>query len=229
MLFPPHTQAKPKIPEKFVYNLYWSGIRAGKATMVFKDTPDGVVIKSHATSAPIISIFYRVDDVAQSTLYSSGYPNNYKLKVREGRHRKNKAVFFGTMPAKGPQKVIYNDRLKKKTKEFYLEKQAFDPLSAFYEIRKRPLKVGSSEYLDIFDSKKLWNVEVQVLRKESIKMPSGEFNTIVIKPLLKSEGIFKKKGEIYIWLTDDEKKIPVKVQSKVKIGSITAKLVKGAY
>jgi hypothetical protein len=47
--------------------------------------------------------------------------------------------------------------------------------------------------------------------------------------LLKSEGIFSKKGEVHIWLTDDEKHIPVLVTLKVKIGQVTATLVEGMY
>lgn len=221
--------AEPKVPEKFVYYIFWSGIRAGMATLDFEDTPEGITITSRATSATFISIFYKVDDVARSMLYSDGYPRNYTLKIREGRHRRHKVTDFAMKPEDGPQKVIYNNKLDNETVEFHFEKQAFDPLSGFYEIRKRPLKVGHPEYLDIFDSKKLWNVEVQVLRKERIRVPAGEFDTIVIKPLLQSEGIFMKKGEVHIWFTDDEKRIPVMIKSKVKIGSFKAKLVEGEY
>ena len=57
----------------------------------------------------------------------------------------------------------------------------------------------------------------------------GDVNTIVIKPLMKSEGIFNRKGDLHIWLTDDEKRIPVRMQTKVAVGSITATLVSGAY
>jgi len=110
-----------------------------------------------------------------------------------------------------------------------LGKQAFDPLSGFYNIRKRQLKAGHSEYLDIFDSKKLWSVEVQVIGKERVSTPAGEFDTILIKPLMQSEGIFMRKGEIYIWLTDDDKKIPVMIKSEVKVGTFVAKLAEGDY
>ncbi len=229
LVFPPAVHTEPKIPEKFVYYIYWSGIRAGMATLDFENTLEGITITSRATSAAFISIFYEVDDVAQSTLYSDGYPNKYTMKIREGRHRRDKSTYFGIKPEDGPQKVVYNNKLDNETVEFHFEKQAFDSLSGFYEIRKRSLKVGHSEYLDIFDSKKLWNGEIQMLRKERIRVPAGEFDTIVIKPLLQSEGIFMKKGEIHIWFTDDEKRIPVMIKSKVKIGSFKAKLVEGNY
>ena len=90
----------------------------------------------------------------------------------------------------------------------------------------RDLQVGRSEYIDIFDNKKLINTEVAVLRKERISVPAGDYDTLVIKPLLKTEGIFLKKGAMHIWVTDDGRKIPVLFESKVKIGSFTAKLMK---
>jgi hypothetical protein len=70
---------------------------------------------------------------------------------------------------------------------------------------------------------------VQVLKKDRIKLPIGTFDTVIVKPLMQSEGIFNRKGEIYIWLTDDEKHIPVKMQTKVAVGSITATLIQGYY
>jgi len=223
--FPSYLYAEPRVPEKLIYYVYWSGIKAGNATMEVEDTPEGVTITSLATSAEFISVFYKVEDLAKSILYPDGYPSTYILKIREGRHKKDKFTSFGMKLDNGSQKVIYNNKLNNEIVEFNLERQAFDPLSGFYEIRKRQLEVGRSEYIDIFDSKKLWVTEVQILGKERISVPAGEFNTIIIKPLLKSEGIFMKKGDIYIWLTDDDKKIPVMMKSKVKVGSFVAKLV----
>ena len=218
-------KAEPKVPEKLVYHVYWSGIKAGSASLEVENTPEGTTITSRTTSAGFISMFYKVEDLAQSILYPDGYPRTYILKIREGRHTRDKATFFEAKSNNGAQKVTHLNKLDNEETKFDLERQAFDPLSGLYAIRKRRLVVGQSESIDIFDSKKLWSVEVQVLRKEHISMPAGEFDTIVIKPLLQSEGIFMKKGEIYIWLTDDEQKIPVMMKSKVKIGSIIAKLV----
>lgn len=223
--FPSYPHAEPRIPEKLVYNVYWSGIKAGSVTFEVGNAPEGITITSLAKSAEFISIFYKVEDLTQSILYPDGYPSAYILKIREGRHRRDKATFFGIKHGSKTQKVIYNNKLDNETVEFDLERQAFDPLSGFYEIRKRRLTVGRSEYIDVFDSKKLWNVEVQVLKKERIKTPVGEFDTILIKPLMQSEGIFLRKGDVYLWLTDDERKIPVMGKTKVKIGSIEVKLV----
>jgi hypothetical protein len=229
VIVPSWVNADPRIPEKLLFNVYWLGIKAGSASLEMEDTPDGMTITSRANSADFISIFYKVEDMAQSVLYPDGYPAMYVVKIREGRHRRNKASFFSFDVEGKKQKVIFNNVLDNERVEFSLDKKAYDPLSAFYEIRKRNLIVGKSEYIEVFDNKKLWNVEVQVLGKEVINTPAGKMNTIMIKPILKSEGIFLKKGDFFIWLTDDEEKVPVMVKGKAPIGSITAKLVEGVY
>jgi hypothetical protein len=191
---------------------------------------DRVKILSTAESAPWVSVFYTVDDRVESTLLkkspdSSFQTSQYRLKIREGRHRRDKEVIFDH----NNKRAIYVDHLKKERKDFEIAPSVFDPLSGFFHLRSQKLSVGQSVYIAIFDSKKVWNVEVRVLKKEKVTLPAGTVNAIVVKPLMQSEGIFSRKGEMVIWLTDDEKHIPVKMQTKVAIGSITATLVKGIY
>lgn len=152
-------------------------------------------------------------------------PVNYRIQTREGRHRKDKEVIFD----RNGGKAIYINHLKPEKKEFDVPAVIYDPLSAFYQVRNMDLEVGSSVYVPVFDSKKVWNVEVKVLKRERVKVPMGTFDTLKIKPLMESEGIFSRKGEIYIWVTDDDKKMPVKLNSKVAVGSINAVLVGGSY
>jgi len=219
------------IPEKFEYDLTWTGIKAGTSTLEIVDEGENIKIISTAKSADWVSVFYTVEDRVETILTKKtaipfiGQPANYRVKIREGRHRRDKEVIF----RQDISKVTYIDHLGNETHEFDVPQFTLDPLSSFHLVRTMRLVVGEPVYVTIFDSKKVWNVEVQVLRKEKITFPGGTVNTIVIKPLMKSEGIFYKKGDIYIWLTDDEKRIPVKLQTKVVIGSVTATLVGGMY
>jgi hypothetical protein len=215
--------------KRFVYNIYWAGIKGGTAVFEYETAPEDIIVRTHATSAEFISLFYKVDDFAQSTLYPDGYPKSFILKVREGRHKRNKVTYFDKKAEGGPQKVLYQDILDDEKKEFYLDKQAYDPLSAFWAMTKMPLVIGSSKYFDIFDTKKLYHTEVQVLRKEKVLVQSREFNTILIKPIMQSEGIFRRTGDIFIWVTDDDRKIPVLMKSKALIGTFTVELTEGDF
>ena len=145
--------------------------------------------------------------------------------TEEGNHRRDKELIFDH----GKGKARYLDHRSGDKAELEIGRDTYDTYSSFYYVRTLPLEVGKSVFVSILDNKKLWKVEIQVLKKERIKTILGEVDTILIKPLIKSEGIFQRKGEIYIWLTDDARRIPVKMKTKIAIGSITATLVGGKY
>lgn len=215
-----------QVPEKLQYDLTWAGVKAGEASLEIKEDGDEIKITSTAKSAKWVSVFYTVNDIVESRLSKDnanqtiGQPVNYRMNLREGKHRRNREVVF----ERGSSKAIYIDYINNERNEFEIPPVIFDPISSFYYLRTVNLEVGKSVYVAIFDNKKVWDVEVQVLRKERIEVPAGEFDTIVIKPLMRSEGIFLRKGDIHIWLTDDKRRIPVMLKTKIKIGSINANL-----
>jgi len=218
------------VPEKLVYDLTWTGIKAGTATQEIIDEGDSIRIVSIARSADWISVFFPVEDRVESLLAKVpppqlGLPRDFRMKVREGKHRRDKEIIFDH--DKG--KARYIDHLNGEKVELEIGKNTYDPYSSFYYVRTLPLEVGKSVFVSLLDNKQLWNVEIQVLKKEKLDTILGKINTILIKPLMKSEGIFQKKGEIYIWLTDDARHIPVKMTTNVAIGSITAPLVGGKF
>ncbi len=232
VLFPAPARAGSfHIPERLVYDLKWMGIKAGTASLEIINEEDTTKIISQAHSAKFISLFYKVEDRIESTLSQGsslspiGKPIRYRVKIREGKHRRDKEVIFDH----GKGKALYFDYRNDEEEAFKVPTPIFDPVSGFYHFRTLELLVGKPLYITIFDNKKVWDVEVQVLRKETVTLPAGTFDTIVVKPLLKSEGIFSRKGEVHIWLTDDEKHIPVLVTLKVKIGHVTATLIEGMY
>lgn len=225
LLFTSFAEAGPALSKRYHYNLYWSGIKAGEAVLEYVETPDGIVIKTHATSSKFVSLFYEVDDHAETILYPDGYPKSFTLKISEGRHRKHKVTSFVQKMEESPQKIFFHDVLNDEKAEYELDTPAYDPLSAFYAMSKIPIQVGKTELIKIFDSKKIFDAEINVLKKENISVPAGKFDTILINPILQTEGLFVRKGKMHIWLTDDDRKIPVKFKSKVKIGSFVAKLV----
>ena len=216
------------VPERLDFVLKWTGLKAGIASLeTVKEANGNIRIISIANSADWVSVFYPVEDRVISTVESNSTLKslNYRVLLKEGRHRRDKEFIFDHTA----KKVFLRDNLKHELAEFPMQNGIFDPLAAFYNMRRMDLEVGKSVFVPVFDSKKVWNVEVQVLRKEKIETSLGVFDTIVIRPDMKSEGIFSGKGELLIWLTDDGKKIPVLMKSKVTVGSIVAELVGGTY
>ena len=216
--------------EKLIYDLSWTGIKAGSATQEFFIEKGAIRIVSTARSADWISAFFPVEDRVESILGSSspgqlGLPLNFRMKIREGSHRRDREIIFDHNKGQ----ALYIDHMSGEKTDLTIEKNTYDPYSSFYYVRRLPLEPGRSVFVSILDYKQLWTVEVQVLKKERIKTVLGEVDTILIKPLMKSEGIFQRKGAIFIWLTDDARRIPVMMKTKVAIGSITATLVGGNY
>jgi hypothetical protein len=208
--------------ERLYFDLYWFGIYVGNAVLEAINDKGILKITSRAQSAPVISAFYKVEDYAES-LIIQGRATHFRIKQREGRYRSDKETVFDL----SNQKIIYSDYLKGKKKEHVMEGPVWDVISGFYYLRTQPFVVGKTIYIDIFDSNKLLKAEVSVLRKEKIKVyGKGEVDTIVVKPDLKSEGLFHRKGNILIWLMDDESKMPVRVETKVPIGKVVAELKK---
>ena len=219
------------IPERLVFDISWSGISAGTAIQEVTRTAEGISITSVARSADWLSIFYKVDDHIEAVMGKGvghqlfGQPRIYRENIKEGRTRFHKEVTFDH--TKNVATIV--NHLDKSRTILPITPITFDSISCFYFARLQHLALGSSFYIDIFDGKKLHNTEVRVLRREELTTDLGTFKTIVIMPVLKTKGIFSKSGDLFIWLTDDERRIPLKMQSKVKIGSITATLIEGSY
>ncbi len=225
------TAAAFQLPERLEFELSYTGITAGHAVQEIKQNGTDIHIVSTARSADWLQFFFPVEDRIESFLISSTLPHNigsprlYQERKHEGRTITNREARFDLQKLE----VTTIDHRNKEEKTQAITKRTYDTLSSFIYFRTIPLQVGTSYFIDIYDCNRLWNTEVKVLRREQINTPMGRFNTIVIHPLLKSEGIFARTGDMFIWLTDDDRRIPVQMKSKVTVGSITATLTGGSY
>jgi hypothetical protein len=219
------------VPERLEFELSYSGITAGRAVQEVKQVDNEIRIISTAKSADWLRFFFPVDDRIESYLISGspplniGSPRLYQERKNEGKTITNREIRFDRQKLEATS----IDHRNKSEKKQAITKRTHDTLSCFFYIRTIPLQVGTSYFIDIYDCNRIWNTEVKVLRREELVTPLGKFKTIVIHPLLKSEGIFARTADMFIWLTDDDRRIPVQMKSKVVVGSITATLTGGSY
>ena len=217
--------------ERLEYNLYWNGIKAGTAALEKKESGDSVQLISTVTSTPLAGVLYTVDDHVVSTLKKErsnngfGSSASYRIKLREGRHRRDKEYLFD----QSAKKIIYINHLEQERVEFPLASPTLDPLASIYYVRSAPLTVGKSVYVTIFDSKRIYRMEVRVLRREEVDTPAGRFKTIAIQPVIQSEGFFSRRGDLFLWLTDDARRIPVQIRTRIRLGAVTGQLSGGTY
>ena len=104
-----------------------------------------------------------------------------------------------------------------------------DPLdegALLYYVRTMDLEVGKTYELNRYFRPDRNPVIVKVLRKETVKLPAGKFNTIVIQPIIKSRGIFSEGGKAEIWLSDDKDRIMVQMRVRLKVATISLQLTR---
>lgn len=99
-----------------------------------------------------------------------------------------------------------------------------DDVSFIYFNRTLPLKVGD-EYTAARYFKSDGNpVTVRVLRTERITVPAGEFDAVVVQPIIRTKGLFGEGGEAEVWFSNDARHIPLKVRARVSIATLTMEL-----
>ena len=210
-----------KIGEYFQFSIDWNGLNGGGSLMQVQNIQrlDGhrvYRIVSKAESNSFVSKFYKVRDRAESYVDAESlFSRRFVKHLREGSYKQDTEIRFD----QDARKAVYADG-----KTFDVAARVHDVLSAFYYVRTLPLPDGATIVIPTHDNKKSYEMEVRVLRREKIEVPAGTFQCVVVEPLLKSEGVFRSQGSIYVWLSDDERRIPVLVKSKVPIGSISVSL-----
>ncbi len=211
----------PYTRERLTFSLYWSGINVGTAKLEAVRGDEISSISSEVHSNAIISAFYKVEDHAETRLVK-GRPKSFRLIQNEGRHHRNRETIFDTERSK----VIYVNHQNQSQQEYDMNgKVLWDIISAFYYLRRQPLEIGKSVYISMFDSKKFLNAEVKILRRATAELEDGRrLPTIVVEPIVNSEGLFQKSGSIVVWLTDDERRLPVRMETQLKIGRVSARL-----
>lgn len=225
----PPAENLPFLGEKLYYNIYWSGIIVGYATIevdsIVKISSNTYAyrIVSRAYSTSFIDNFFKVRDINIGFLdinlkRSYGY---YK-ELNEGKYHVKEMVLYDydTMTFKGwKEKKGKIEPVKGK-----LDGDVYDMLSALYIYRIQEIK--PKQYIHV-NTKKNWHLEIRKLKSEKIKVPYGKYKCYIIQPLVGNDGIFmaKKGKDLYIYISKKEK-LPLMLEAEIFIGSIKAELTK---
>lgn len=180
-------------------------------------------ITSTTKSNKFISMFYPVNDVVETYMdIKNLYPYRFRSRQQEGSYRSDKEIIFDREKNIA---TFINHKAGGERNTTAVPPGVQDPLSVVYFFRTLPVEIGKDIYIGVYDGKKNWNLVIQALKKEKVWTPAGTFNTIKVKALIKYEGLFVNKGDVLVWFTDDASRTPVMMESKIKIGHITAMLI----
>jgi len=208
--------------ESLKFSVQYGIIHAGNAWLEIPEVRqyqghEVYLLRARAESNAFFSRFYKVRERIESYWDRRGrYSRRYVEDRREGKFRQQSDIVFDPVR----NEAVYSDG-----RTFPVPARVQDALSAFYYFRTQALPLGGSIVFHYHASRKSQPLQVKVLGRERIETPAGTFDCIGIEPILKAGGIFKNSGRLVIWVTDDERRMPVLMKSKVAIGSISVVLV----
>ncbi|MBX3042312.1 MAG: DUF3108 domain-containing protein [Candidatus Kapabacteria bacterium] len=210
--------------EKLNYSVGYKFITAG--TGHFHIQPEPVYrngrkcydVRFMVKSLESLDWLYMVRDQYRTILDVNGiFPWEFEQKIREGGYKRDAKAYFDQA----------NNTAKTNKKTIFTPEYVHDIVSAFFYVRT--LDIGnfpkdSTFFMPNFVDDTTYTLGVKIRGKQTVKVDAGEFNCIVIEPLVVQGGLFKADGTILVWVSDDERKIPVKVATKIPIGYVEAKL-----
>ena len=213
--------------EKLTYAIRWGLIPVGTGTLWVRDTLDfegkkayHISIEGHSNA--FLSAFYEVDDFVQTFWDKQKLCSLAFQKIQnEGHYHTNDVYLFD----QDRQKAVSYGR-KRGRRQYAVPPSVQDALSCLYYYRSRGLGITDSMSMDVFQDRKNYKVRVRTEAKEKIKVKGmGKVSTICVEPQAAREGMFFRKGQMWIWFTDDQEKIPVQVKVRASIfGKVTAEL-----
>jgi Protein of unknown function (DUF3108) len=214
------------VGEELLFEVRWMGFLAGNASMavsgqVTRNGHDVYHIRSLAESSPFFSLFYNVCDMGETFVdVRELYPWYFRLDQREGSRVVQRTVTFDQRRG-----VAIYTKNQETPQEVKVPWGIQDSLSSFYLVRTLPLRVGQSIHLKTFSNGKTYDLEVQILRREKVEAYWGPVDALVVQPLMRFEEILRQKGEVLIWVTDDDRRLPIRMKTAIKVGSIEATLI----
>jgi Protein of unknown function (DUF3108) len=215
--------------ERLAFVLKWTIIPAGEAVLEVLPQEHMAGIDAYhfvltARSNAFIDAFYmirdRVDAWSDAAMTQSLL---YRKKQHEGSTRRDITVSFDweAMTAQYINKGEAREPIP-------ISPGTFDPLSIFYWSRSVDLVVGGRIQRAVTDGKKHVMGVADVVRRETIRVPAGTFDTFLIEPDLSHVGgVFEKSpdAKIQLWVSADSRRLPVRLKSKVIVGSFSGELV----
>jgi hypothetical protein len=210
--------------EKLAFDISYGFVTAGRAYMEipdyeqFKDRKC-YRIECRVNSLPFFSTFFKVEDKYLSLVDVEGiFPWKFEQHIREGGYKRDFNAEFDH----------FNGKVITTKGTYNIQPFVFDIISAFYYTRTLDLgsmKPGNKIHLENFFKDTTHTLAVKFKGRQTIETDAGEFRCIIVEPIIKEGNLFKAEGSMLIWLTDDDRKIPIMVKSKVVVGSITVELV----
>jgi hypothetical protein len=216
--------------EKITLQVRWSFILAGEATMELLPSTningeDSYHLLLTARSSKIVDIFYKVRDRIEAYTDLNMTHSLLYIESNQGKSPKDTAINFDW--EKQEAQYSRTGEREKRT-PISIMPGTFDPLSVFYAFRLNDLKENNEITIPATDGNKMVLGKINVIKKETIKVLGISYDTFLVEAELgELGGVFEKSkdAKLQIWVTADNRRIPVRIKSKMTVGSFVAELI----
>jgi hypothetical protein len=215
--------------ESLAYSVEWRLITAGKAKLSRGQSGPASQVNLHLESTGLVSKLFRVNDDYIAQMDASLCALASVMTAQEGRRQRETRVTFDA----SARKASYLEKDPQKNtviaqQEVEIPACTHEITGALYRLRALNLQPGQSAQIPVSDGKKAVSVKVEAQQREKVSTPSGVYQTVKHEAHLFNNVLYRRPGRVYIWLTDDGKRLPVQIQVKLQfhIGTITLQLEK---
>ena len=189
-----------------------------KITLSNGEIRDCYDINFWVKSEGIVDVTYPINDKYRTVVDIGGiFPYEFHQRIREGNYKRDFSARFDQIN----NLAIVGD------KQYKVEEYIQDIISALFYVRTMDLsamKNGEMITLRNFYKDTTFALPVRIVRRETIKVKAGTFRTILVQPVVSEGSPFKFNNMINVWLTDDARKIPIKVSTSIILGDVGAEL-----
>ncbi len=217
------------VGEWFKFRIHYGFVNAGYATLEVKEANINnqkvfhLIGRGYTTG--LSRFFFKVEDLYESYIDRTTFvPHQFVRKIDEGGYTKNQEGFVNA----AANRIVVKDYKNKTERTFSFHKNTQDILSAFYYLRNSPLidkiKPGESIIIDMFFDDETTKFKLKFIGRDNIKTKFGTVATMIFKPLVQSGRVFKEQESVTVWISDDENRIPLRIQASLAVGSIKADL-----
>jgi hypothetical protein len=215
--------------EELFYRAEWRLVHAGNVRLVWSARPQegGWSAQMKLQSAGIVSRLYRVDNEYSVLLDAGLCAVESALRAHEGRKRRQIRVRFDGTSRKASylERDLARDTVVA-THEIDIPECVHDVIGGLYRLRAMRVEPGQVVYLPISDGKKSVSARVEAQARETLRIEDRTYQTIRYEAFLFNNVLYRRSGRLFVWLTDDDARLPVRVRVRLPfyIGTVTLDL-----
>lgn len=216
------------VGEEIDYEIYWGIFMVGEATAkaewIERDGRRLLSLSMEAESNGIVEKLYPVRETMQTILEPVSFlPLSFEKDSFEGRHHHHEITTFDHAAKTGHWRSL----LSEKQKDFAIEADTRDLMGLMYWIRKEPIRENETRNYWVMTDEKMYELIVEAGKKEQLKLDGyGKVATLKMEPKGKFNGMFVRKGRMFLWISDDARYTICRATASVPVASIKIVLKK---